>query len=397
MLTDNMIDDNTARYFCIFAGKDINDYFNNINDNDKIVDSAERLIKRKSTIMSEAEGQSILGKIKSSLSKLKNNASEVAMNTVKNTTAKSTQAAIDTITSSANQQKLNDLASNAGNAAGQSVVQGAIDGYKANKETFDAMTKDAGANATQGAIDTVVKNNEQINKLASDAASNATQGAIDTAVANQDQIDALARSAGENAARGAVDELKSAATGAATAALPWVIGAGAVALGYKLWPKVKEMFKKSTRASASSNNSIAFVRFKDTDETDWQFYFSIDTMLWKLDNMSSGKDIPKNEIVDFMKTNFAKKFMTRCQEIIRRVLDNQLNTDMLERMTVTDKQSHNFIVNIITDFLRWFNLILNSIKTCHQACRKSKIWICCRVRTSQFDTSMLSTHVRYTD
>ena len=349
MLTDNMIDDNTARDFCIIAGKDINDYFNNINDNDKIVDSAERLIKRKSTIMSEAEGQSILGKIKSSLSKLKNNASEVAMNTVKNTTAKSTQAAIDTITSSANQQKLNDLASNAGNAAGQSVVQGAIDGYKANKETFDAMTKDAGANATQGAIDTVVKNNEQINKLASDAASNATQGAIDTAVANQDQIDALARSAGENAARGAVDELKSAATGAATAALPWVIGAGAVALGYKLWPKVKEMFKKSTRASASSNNSIAFVRFKDTDETDWQFYFSIDTMLWKLDNMSSGKDIPKNEIVDFMKTNFAKKFMTRCQEIIRRVLDNQLNTDMLERMTVTDKQSHNFIVNIINN------------------------------------------------
>lgn len=349
MLTDNMIDDSSAKYFCIFAGKDINDYFNNINDNDKIIDSTERLIKRKSAIMSEAEGTSILGKIKSGLSKLKNNASEVAMNTVKNTTAQSTQAAIDTVTSSANQQKLNDLASNAGNAAGQSAVQGAIDGYKYNKETFDAMTRDAGANATQGAIDTVVQNNERINKLAQDAGAHATQGAIDTAAANQDQIDALARSAGENAARGAVDELKSAATDAANAALPWVIGAGAITLGYKLWPKVKELFKKATRASASSNNSIAYVRFKDTDKTNWQFYFSMDKMLWKLDNMSSGKDISKNEIVDFMKTNFAKRFMTRCQEILTNVLDNKLNTDMLERMTTTDKQSHDLIVNIVNN------------------------------------------------
>lgn len=323
MLTDNMIDDNTARYFCIFAGKDINEYFNDINDNDKIVNSTERLIKRKSTIMNEAEGESIIGKIKSSLSKLKNNASEVAMNTVKKTTAQSTQAAIDTVTSSANQQKLNDLASNAGNAAGQSAVQGAIDGYKANKETFDAMTKDAAANATKGAID--------------------------TAVANQDQIDALARSAGENAAKGAVNELKSAATGAANAALPWVIGAGAIALGYKLWPKVKELFKKATRVSASSNNSIAFVQFKDTDENSWQFYFSIDKMLWKLDNMRSGKDIPKNEIVEFMKTAFAKRFMIRCQEIITNALDNQLNVDMIERMTTSDKQSHAFITNIVNN------------------------------------------------
>jgi hypothetical protein len=72
-------------------------------------------------------------------------------------------------------------------------------------------------------------------------------------------------------------------------------------------------------------------------------------MLWKLDNMRSGKDIPKNEIVEFMKTQFAKRFMTKCQEIITNALDNQLNIDMIERMTASDKQSHAFITNIVNN------------------------------------------------
>lgn len=347
ILTDNTIDESSAKYFCVFAGKDITKYFSDINDNDKIIKSTEKLITRKSTVMNEAEGSSIISKIRNGLSKLKDNAAATAQKTIKNTTATSTQAAIDTVTSAENQKKLNDLAANAGNQAGQNAVQGAIDGYNANKAAFDTMAHDAGAQATKGALDTIAQNNEQINQLAADAGASATQSALNTAVANQAQIDAIAHSAGQSAAAGALDTLKTAASSAAQAAMPWLISAGVMAIGYKLWPNIKGLFKKMTRTQAKSNNSIAFVKFKDTDNNDWQFYFSLKTLLWKLDNMNSGEDINKAFTIEFMKTTFAQRFMGRCQQIITSALNNELNIDVVLKASNKDKDIQKFIEDIV--------------------------------------------------
>lgn len=334
ILLDNTIDESTAKYFCIFANKEIHDYINDVNDNDEIIKQTNKLVNSKlATQLNESDRTSILSQIKNGLSKLKGKASNIAQNTVKNATETSTQVAIDTITSSANQEKLNLLATQAGDKAGKSAVQGAIDSYNANKQAFDAMAQDAGANATQGALDTIQKNTEQINKLAQDAGANATQGALDTAIANQDAINAIASDAGASAAAGALGTLQTAAAGAAKAAMPWLIAAGAIAIGTMLWPKIKGGFKRMFRTSAKTNNSLAFVKFKDTDNNDWQFYFSDDKMLWRLDNMNSGQDVSKQHTIAFMQTEFAKKFMIRCQQLIRSVLDNELGISVLLKTT----------------------------------------------------------------
>lgn len=163
-----------------------------------------------------------------------------------------------------------------------------------------------------------------------------TQAAIDTISANQNTINNIAHDAASSATKGVLKTV-----------MPWIFGAGAIALGYKLWPNIKGLFNRMTRTVAKTDNSIAFVKFKDTDNNDWQFYFSIDKMLWKLDNMNSNNDIPKKYIVSFMKTDFAKRFMSQCQMIITGLLDNKLNTGVIYKMCEKDKAKQNFISNII--------------------------------------------------
>ena len=260
-LQDNMIDESTAKYFCIFAGKDMKQFFTDVNDNKKIADATDHILDK--GVDSNLLKESILGKVKSLVKNKilngKDKVQAIAKDTVQKTTAASTQQAINILTNAQNAQKINQMAA------------------------------DAGANATKGAI----------------AQMQASQGAIDAAAA----------SAGSAAAKGALDT----AIGIAT---PWLIGAAVMTIGAMLWPKVKGAFNKMLKTSAQQKNSLAFVKFNDTEGSKWQFYFSKDKMLWKLDNMDSGENVTKNFTIDFMKTNFAKRFMARCQQIMSNGLNN---------------------------------------------------------------------------
>lgn len=329
ILTDNTIDEMTARYFCIFASSEIQQYLKNVNDKDKIIDTAENLVQNKNKNLNEGAADWI----KSKVNNAKSSVEDMAKATIQKTTATTAQTAVDTVTSAANQQKLADTASKASGAA----VDSAIEKLQQNKDALNALSKDASSSATQGAIDTLASNNATLNKISQDAGASATKGAIDTLAANQQAIDASAQSAGGAATRGALNTLKGAASSTLTAAMPWLIGAAVTTLGAVLWPKIKGVFKRMFRTSAKVKNSLAYVKFKDTDDNDWQFYFSKDKLLWRLDQMNSGEDVPKQNIIAFMQTQFAKNFMTRCQNLITSILDSEVNFNILYQQQINDK------------------------------------------------------------
>lgn len=335
ILTDNTIDEMTAKYFCIFASSEIQQYLKNVNDEDKIIDTAENLVQNNNKNLNEGAADWI----KSKVSNAKNSVEDMAKATVQKTTATTAQAAVDTVTSAANQQKLADTASKAASKASGAAVDSAIEKLEQNRDTLNSLAKDASSSATQGAIDTLASNNATLNKLSQDAGASATKGAIDTLAANQQAVDAAAQSAGSAATRGALNTLKGAASSALSAAMPWLIGAAVTTLGAALWPKIKGGFKRMFRTSAKAKNSLAYVKFKDTDDNDWQFYFSKDKLLWRLDKMNSGEDVPKHNIVAFMQTQFAKNFMARCQSFVTKVLDSEVNLNVLYQQQINDKDA----------------------------------------------------------
>lgn len=354
-LTDKTIDPLTARYFCMFADGSLRQFLAQVKDEKSINDTAEKMVKAKfkKQTLDEAETKrrtafineawfkdgmkDALSKVKSQVASAKDSAKNEIADVVAKTSAASAQSAVDTVTSAANQQKLAGLASKAGHEASAAAVDTAIDKLNANQEVLKKMASDVGASAgssagtsaTQAAIDTLAANNAKLDQIANSAGASAAQGAVDTIAANNSKLQKIAKDAGASATSGALAQLKKSASSALSLAMPWLVGAAITTIGAFLWPKIKGTFKKMFRTSAKTKNSLAFVKFKDVDENDWQFYFSRDKMLWKLDNMSSGEDVTRQNTLAFMETNFAKTFMARCQQFIRNVLDDELNTSIL--------------------------------------------------------------------
>lgn len=339
VLTDRTIDEMTAKYFCIFSGKDIQKYLKDINDKDKIFNTSQDLVVKQSKQLNE----DATNWIKSKLSKAKSSVEDMAKDTISKTSAATTQSAIDTITNSANSQKLADTASKASAAASGAAVDSAVQKLKQNQAAFNDLAKSTSSAATQSAIDTLASNNTKLSQLSHDAGSSAAQGAIDKLASNKDVIDAAAHSAGAAATTGALSSLKTAASAAFSAATPWLIGAAVTTLGAALWPTVKGTFKKMFRTSAKAENSLAFVKFKDTDDNEWQFYFSKDKLLWKLDQMNSGDDVPKTHIQAFIETQFARAFIERCRAIIANVLDSEINFNVICQQQAKDPEGQKFM------------------------------------------------------
>ena len=368
-LTDKQIDPLTAQYFCIFADKQIRQFLQQSTDEKNINGTIQNLVKQsaKKNSLNEAEAKEMTSflnenwltdKVSQGVSSAKNAAKSEIADTVAKSTAVSTQAAIDTVTSAANQEKLAAAASKTSQAASAAAVDTAIDKLKSNQETFNQMSHDAGAAATQGAVDTLAANNATLNQMSHDAGSSAAQGAIDTAAANSDKIQKMSQDAGAAATTGALNTLKGAAKGALSAAMPWLIGAAITTVGAFLWPKVKGVFKKMFRKSAQEKNSLAFVKFQDVDDNRWQFYFSKDKMLWKLDNMDSGEDVPRQQTAAFMQTEFASRFMTQCQKYVRNVLDSELNINILAKQ-MSDSEPKQYFESIVKNKDRIYDRMFN--------------------------------------
>ena len=360
ILTDKTIDPLTAKYFCMFANKELIQFLAQVKNDKNIDDMSKKLIaqnkknqsldestaKRKISFINEDWFSNKLKDAKNQIDKAKENAENSMSNIIAKSSGSATQTVVDTVTSAANQEKLAGLASKAGHEASAAAVDTAIDKLNANQEAFKKMANDvgasagasAGSSATQAAIDTLAANNAQLDQLANSAGASATQGAVDTLASNNDKLQQMAKDAGASATSGALSSLKKAASSALSLAMPWLIGAAITTISAVLWPKIKGGFKKMFRTSAKTNNSLAFVKFKDVDENDWQFYFSKDKMLWKLDNMNSGEDVTRQNTLAFMQTNFAKTFMARSQQFIRNILDDETNSAILLKQQEKDNE-----------------------------------------------------------
>lgn len=284
ILVDNMIDEKTAKYFCIFANKDIKKFITDVNDDDKIVKQGEQLLKKAKLIK---EG-------------LNDDLSWDDFNPFKWP------------------KKINGKLS----AAKQAIIS--------DVNAVSASAARAGASA---AIDELANDPEKLSSIGRSV----TDGAISSAANNQATIDTIATSAGKSAVKGAIEGL-----------MPTILGAAAVSLGMALWPSIKNGFKRMIRTSADMHNSLAFVKFKDTSDNDWQFYFSLDDMIWKLDNMDTGEDVTKHHTIAFMQTAFAQRFMTRCKELISPILADQYTMAMIlknEKNSSTKKYIEKIIDN----------------------------------------------------
>lgn len=47
VLTDRTIDEMTAKYFCIFSSNEVRQYLRDVNDKNRIIDTAENLVSNK--------------------------------------------------------------------------------------------------------------------------------------------------------------------------------------------------------------------------------------------------------------------------------------------------------------------------------------------------------------
>lgn len=196
--------------------------------------------------------------------------------------------------------------------------------------------------ATGAAIDAA---EPKINNIANNVTDAAVKKTIDSVNSNKQLFNDIASSSGEHFIKGAIKSIS-----------PYAIAIGAVLLGTLSWPFIKNGFKRMMKTSANANNSIAFVKFKDIDNNDWQFYFSIDNMMWKLDNMDSGDTINSNIMIQFMKTKFAIKFINQCKKMLYKYLNDEYSMSVM-LTNIKDSSDKKRIENI----LKYKDLILDQM------------------------------------
>lgn len=194
------------------------------------------------------------------------------------------------------------------------------------------VDKNSAVAATDAAIDAA---EPKINNIVNNVSDAAVKKTIDSVNSNKQLFNDIASSSGEHFIKGAIKSIS-----------PYAIAIGAVLLGTLSWPFIKNGFKRMMKTSANANNSIAFVKFKDIDNNDWQFYFSIDNMMWKLDNMDSGDTINSNIMIQFMKTKFAIKFINQCKKMLYKYLNDEYSMSVM-LTNIKDSSDKKRIENIL--------------------------------------------------
>jgi len=122
---------------------------------------------------------------------------------------------------------------------------------------------------------------------------------------------------------------------------------GIVSISAYLYPRIAKWLKDINR-----DDYLACCKFT-ADEVPYQAVYSLDTKKWELlyDNnrwIRSGTKVPPADVDSFFATEFFKKFLDRCKEILGVIVDKPQNVECLKTLaTMSDKDSAKVIMKFV--------------------------------------------------